>query len=70
MKDSLVKKIEVFANIAIINEAYQTTAPSIGAGGAPSVLLINDKGEVVENRLGKLPEIDEEKVFERIKSVS
>lgn len=58
------------SNNVAVSEIYQVSAPSLGVRGTPTILLINEKGEVVENWLGKLPESDEKKVFERLKSVS
>lgn len=69
-EDTASAKEYLQSNNITVSEVYQATPPAIGVRGTPTLLLINEKGEVMENWLGKLPESDEKKVFERLKSVS
>ena len=53
-----------------INQIYQANPPSLGVGGTPTMLLIDGNGNVVETWFGKLFPDEEQKVLNRLRSVS
>ena len=58
------------ANQLQIEQIYQADPPSLGVGGTPTMLLINNSGQVEETWFGKLSEADEQKVLNRLNSIS
>lgn len=59
------------ANNLDINQVYEGTPRSVGVGGTPSLLLIDETGKVVETWFGKLMSSDEEqKLLNRLRSIS
>ena len=69
-QDTSTAKDYLQANTISVNETFQANPSTIGVGGTPTILLINDKGEVTNAWFGKLYEEEEKKVFERIRSIS
>lgn len=54
-----------------INQVYKANPSAVGAGGTPTLLLIDENGKVVETWFGKLMSSDEEqKVLNRLRSIS
>lgn len=54
-----------------INQVYEATPNSVGVGGTPSLLLIDENGKVVESWFGKLTSSGEEqKLLDRLRSIS
>jgi thioredoxin-related protein len=52
-----------------LNDVHQVSVNDVGVQGTPTMLLINDKGEVAGTWFGKLFEPDENKVIERLKQL-
>lgn len=53
-----------------INQVYQANPSSLDVGGTPTMLLIDENGKVVETWFGKLVTDEEQKVLNRLRSVS
>lgn len=54
-----------------INQVYQANPSAVGAGGTPTLLLVDENGKVVDTWFGKLMSSDEEeKVLNRLRSLS
>ncbi len=53
-----------------IAQVYQANPPSLGVGGTPTMLLVDENGNVVETWFGKLVSDEEQKVIDRLRSVS
>jgi thioredoxin-related protein len=49
-----------------INEVRQAKLDALGVQGTPTLILVNDKGEVVDSWVGKLPADKETEVIKRI----
>ena len=59
------------ANNLDINQVYKGNPSAVGAGGTPTLILVDENGKVVETWFGKLMSSDEEqKVLDRLRSVS
>jgi len=53
-----------------ITQVYQANPPALGVGGTPTMLLVNQTGQVVETWFGQLSPDEEQKVLNRLRSVS
>ncbi len=53
-----------------IQQIYQANPPSLGVGGTPTLLLVNKDGQVEETWFGKLSADEEQKVLNRLNSIS
>ena len=49
-----------------INEIKQSPLESLGVGGTPTLILVDDKGTVTDSWVGKLPPDKESEVLERL----
>jgi thiol-disulfide isomerase/thioredoxin len=58
------------ANSIVVQDVYQISPMELGVRGTPTLLLVNQKGEVTEKWLGKLNAEQEKQFLERLKSVS
>ncbi|HEY0461317.1 MAG TPA: hypothetical protein VGC97_19440 [Pyrinomonadaceae bacterium] len=50
-----------------INEVYQSPLANLQVSGTPTLILTNDKGEVTDFWVGKLPSVKEAEVIEKLK---
>lgn len=57
-------------NNLAISQVYQANPPALGVGGTPTMLLVDGNGNVVETWFGKLVSDEEQKVLNRLRSVS
>lgn len=69
-QDASTSKNYLEQNQVIINDVYQTNPTEIGVHGTPTILLINDNGEVINTWFGKLVEDQEKQILEKIRLVS
>lgn len=57
-------------NNLAISQVYQANPPALGVGGTPTMLLVDGNGNVLETWFGKLVSDEEQKVLNRLRSVS
>lgn len=60
---------QYLADLSIpVNEVTQASLDSIGVQGTPTLILVDDKGQVIDSWVGKLPSDGEAKVLTRVSS--
>lgn len=69
-QDTQTAKSYLDSNQLRIDQLYQADPPAFGVGGTPTMLLINNQGQVEETWFGKLTEDEQQKVLKRLNLLS